>query len=289
MTEQNYQEVTVSAQDGLKLYYRDYNQSGNDKTPLLCLHGLTRNSKDFHDFASHFCKERRIISVDVRGRGQSEYDATYMNYQIPTYVNDVLHILASTNIHHVIAVGTSMGGLITMGMAMARPGVLKAAALNDIGPEINPAGLARIGQYAGKTGYVSNWDEAAGVIKMINQDFFPDYTQEDWMKFARNTFAEKEDGTIVPDYDANIGRAMAESKTTVAPEALWAMFQGLCAIPVLAIRGETSDILAPETLDKMHEVHPNLTKAIIPNRGHAPDLTEKTSIEFMENFLKNLS
>ncbi|WP_138379162.1 alpha/beta fold hydrolase [Luteithermobacter gelatinilyticus] len=283
--QKGYEERYVTTQDGLRLYYRDYNPTASNKTPLLCLHGLTRNSSDFHDLACHFSAERRIISPDMRGRGRSDYDPNYMNYQIPTYVNDVMHLLAAANVHQVISVGTSMGGLITMGLAAARPALLKGVVLNDIGPEINPEGIARISGYVGKTATLRSWPAAVNILKTLNEPFFPDYDAADWMKFARNTFVEKEDGSIVANYDMKIGTAIKESDTAAVPADLWPLFEGLGALPTLVLRGEKSDILSAETLSAMAERHPMMTAVTISLRGHAPDLGEPESLVALRTFV----
>ncbi|MBL4612505.1 MAG: alpha/beta hydrolase [Emcibacter sp.] len=286
--EQIFQEKYYHSQDGLKLYYRDYNSANSPKTPLLCLHGLTRNSKDFDRFARHYAPHYRVISLDTRGRGQSAYDPTYANYNVPIYVQDVLTFLAHEKLDRVIAVGTSMGGLISMTIGALQPDVLKGIILNDIGPEINPKGLERISSYVGKGEILKNWQQAIDLVKLINGPMFPDYDEADWSLFTHNTFREREDGSITTDYDPAIGTAIQESAENAVPVDLWPLFASLSPIPILTLRGEDSDILSDETLERMAREHPLLTKVTVPNRGHTPDLAEDISLRGIDKFITQL-
>ncbi|VAW06576.1 D-2-hydroxyglutarate dehydrogenase [hydrothermal vent metagenome] len=284
----DFQEKYYYSQDGLRLYYRDYNQGNSDKTPLLCLHGLTRNVRDFNKFARHFSAEYRVICLDMRGRGNSEYDPDYMNYQIPTYAQDVLTFLEHEGLEQVIAVGTSMGGLIAMVVGVMRPDVMKAIILNDIGPEIDPKGIERIAGFVGNGASFQGWPEAVAAMKVTNAALFPDYSDEDWEIFTQNSFREQKDGTIIADYDQNIGTAMRENAENAIPVDLWTMFKALTPIPIMTLRGENSDILAPETLAKMAREYAEFTSLTVPNRAHTPDLGEKITLEETANFIKGL-
>jgi len=283
-----FQEKYYRSPDGLKLYYRDYNSGNMDSTPLLCLHGLTRNSKDFDRFACHFSRERRVISLDIRGRGKSDYDPDHRNYQIPVYVQDVLSFLAHEDIQQILAVGTSMGGLISMALGAVRPDIFKAIILNDIGPEIDPKGIARIAGFVGNGARFQNWQQVINGVKIISGQLFPDYTAADWARFAQNSFRTQEDGSIIADYDPAIGKAMKEAEENIAPVDLWPLFTALGQIPILTLRGENSDILSPETLDKMAELHPKFTKLTVPNRAHTPDLSEDVSVQVISSFINSL-
>ncbi len=278
--------------DGLKLYYRDYNAGSSDKTPLLCLHGLTRNSKDFDRFAAHFASgqgvKRRVISLDIRGRGKSEYDPDYKNYQIPTYVQDVLAFLAHEKITQVTAVGTSMGGLISMAIGAMNSDIFNGIILNDIGPEIDPKGIERISGFVGNGHILQNWPQAISGVKILNGWLFPDYSDAQWEMFARNSFREQKDGTIVADYDPAIGKAMKETAESTISIDLWPMFAAINHIPVLTLRGEDSDILSSQTLLKMARNHPAFTALTVPNRAHAPDLFENISLKTIDKFINSL-
>lgn len=288
LQDQFFQEKYYSSQDGLKLYYRDYNQGNSDKTPLLCLHGLTRNSKDYDRFARHYSAGQRVISLDIRGRGKSEHDPDYTNYHIPTYAQDVLTFLAHEKLDQVIAVGTSMGGLISMTIGAIKPDVFKAIILNDIGPEIDPKGIKRISAFVGNAIVLKNWQQAIKGVKVINGAMFPDYDTTDWETFARNTFREHEDGTITADYDQAIGTAIRESADNAVPVDLWPMFKSLAQIPIMTLRGEDSDILSRETLDRMAREHPKFTAITVPNRAHTPDLFEDISLREIDKFIGKL-
>jgi len=271
--------------DGLKLYYREYTGGDSGKMPLLCLHGLTRNSKDFDRFARHFMTERSVFSLDIRGRGQSQYDPDYKNYQIPTYVQDVLGFLDDRGLDRVITVGTSMGGLISMGLGVARPEAFGAIILNDIGPDIDPKGIERISGFVGTGIVLADWPQAIAGMKSLTGNLFPDYSAEDWEVFTRNTFRTGPDGTVVADYDQAIGTAIRESGENAVPVDLWPLFAALGKIPVMVLRGENSDILSAETVQKMTEIHPQLTSVTVPNRGHTPDLTEDISLRQIHDFI----
>lgn len=280
-----YAEKYFTSQDGLKLYYRDYNDTQKDATPLLCLHGLTRNSADFHKPSLELSTDRRVIVPDMRGRGKSAYDPDYKNYKVPTYVGDVLSLLISLNLHEVIVIGTSMGGLMAMGLAVAQPTLLKGIVLNDIGPEIDIAGINRIATYVGEPSDITSWDQAALAVKGMNVHAFPDYTDEDWLYFAKCCFSQQDNANITANYDDNIGLAIKESAQSAVPVDIWTLFEAMKEIPTLTIRGETSDILSAETLTKMMRVHNCMDQLILPGRGHAPDLMEPESLRAMREFI----
>lgn len=284
----SFREAYFTAPDGVAIHYRDYDTAASGPTPVLCLHGLTRNARDFEDLAPRLAANRRVIAADMRGRGKSGYDPNYMNYQIPSYVADVLGLLAAANLSKVIVIGTSMGGIIAMMMAALRPDLLAGVVLNDVGPEIDPRGLARIAGYAGKLPPVTTWQDAADQAREINGAAFPDYGPAEWMRFARRIFKQGESGAPQLDYDPGIGVAMRESAKAAAPGDLWALFAALKQVPTLAIRGETSDILSQATFDKMAGVHPAMTRAIISGRGHAPALDEAESLAAIRSFLRLL-
>ncbi len=283
-----FQEKYYNSQDGLKLYYRDYIPDNSDNTPLLCLHGLTRNSKDFDRFARHFQADRRVISLDIRGRGKSQYDPNYKNYDISVYVQDVLALLEHVGLDQVIAVGTSMGGIIAMTLGAIRPDVFKAIILNDIGPEVNPEGIERISGYVGNGIILKDWQQAIAGVKFLCAALFPDYREDDWELFTRNSFREQENGTIIADYDQAIGTAMRESAENTVPNDLWPLFEMLGHIPIMTLRGENSDILSSETLQRMASIHPNFTAVTVKNRAHTPDLNEKISLREIGNFINQL-
>jgi pimeloyl-ACP methyl ester carboxylesterase len=276
------------SRDGLRLYYRDY-EGDTAKAPVLCLHGLTRNSRDFAELAEHIAPARRVIVPDQRGRGRSQYDAQWMNYHPGTYVEDMWTLLSELSIPRVVVIGTSLGGLMAMMMAATRPQQLAAVVLNDIGPEIDPVGVARIQSYAGRLPPVRNWDDAAAQMKMTFGLAFPEYDEQQWRVFARKSFDEGEGGVPRLAADPKIGDAI---RAIPAPpgitQTMWLAFGLLRNLPALALRGATSDLLSAATFERMQQEVPGLVAVTVPNRGHAPQLDEPESLRSIDRFLAGL-
>ena len=279
-----YRERTISAQDGLALYIRDYGDPVADRAPLLCLTGLTRNSADYHAFASARSTDRRVITLDYRGRGRSAYDPDWRKYKPETYVGDIRHVLAATNCHHVVAVGTSLGAMLTMGMGAAMPGALAGAILNDAGPELDPTGIARILDYVGDETAYDDWAAASARVKELFPSL-PITTDDGWRDLAERTFRTREDGKLVYDWDTAIVKNLRVMKEL--PD-LWALFHGLRNVPVLALRGETSDVLSPETFERMGEGMPKLTRVTVPGVGHVPSMEEPEAKQAIDAFLEDV-
>jgi len=277
-----------SSADGLQLYARDY-AGGGDKTPVICIHGLTRNSKDFEDLAPSIAATgRRVIAVDVRGRGRSDHDPQPANYHPGTYAADIVALMAQQMIPQAVFVGTSMGGIITMVLASFAPQAIAAAVLNDIGPELSPVGLARIGGYVGQGKPVESWADAAAYSKTINSSAFPDAPAQEWDRFARRTFREGEDGKPVLDYDPGIALAFKADPDAppVAQPDMWPLFRALTTgRPTLLIRGELSDLVDEAIALKMRNAAPDMAYAEVPRVGHAPMLTEPQAWAAIESFL----
>jgi pimeloyl-ACP methyl ester carboxylesterase len=262
--------------DGLNLFARDYaGASGPAKLPVICIHGLTRNSKDFEEVAPWIASQgRRVLAIDVRGRGRSDRDPNPMNYQLPTYAGDVLALMAHAGVARAVFVGTSMGGLITMTLAAINPAAVAAAALNDVGPELSPVGLARIAGYVGvERKPVESWADAAAYIGSVNGAAFPNATPAFWEAFARRTFRE-DGGKPVLDYDPDIAAPFRQTPTGPAPD-LWPFFTGLATgREALLIRGAISDLIDAEIAGRMREAAPDMAYAEVEGVGHAPMLTE---------------
>ena len=279
-----YQEHHFRAQDDQELYYRDYGAVTAAATPVLCLPGLTRNSIDFHELALHLCTDRRVICPDLRGRGKSAYDTNLANYAPPALLSDIGHLLNVTGCHQVIVIGTSLGGLLAMGMGAARPTALAGVILNDIGPELDPTGVKRISGYAGKTPDAMTLDQAIAYIKQLFGPAFPDFTEEQWQDEAMRSYRQREDRKLVLDYDPAIA-AMASDQDD-SPIDFWPYFRSLAKIPVLAIRGDLSDILSAEVFARMARQKPDLVQLSLPNRGHTPQLVEPACIVAIDGFLE---
>jgi pimeloyl-ACP methyl ester carboxylesterase len=276
-------ERTFTCRDGLRLYYRDYPGPTRSGVTALCLHGLTRNSKDFEELAPRLARTRRVLALDVRGRGRSERDPQAVRYLPPVYAQDAIELLAAAGESRVAVIGTSMGGLLALLLAVARPDAIAGVVLNDIGPVVDPKGIARIAGYVGKGADVRSWEAAADAMKALNAPFFPEFGPADWLRFARRTYREESDGTLRPDYDPAIAEATRSG--SAVPADLWGLYAALAKIPTLAIRGELSDILSDETLDEMARRKPDLEVLRVARRGHAPTLDEPECVAAIEKFL----
>lgn len=288
MTDDGYRSIFTTAQDGLSLHARDYGVRSSARLPIVCLAGLTRNSVDFHDLAlalaNHRHRPRRVVALDYRGRGQSAWDPEWKNYDVRIEVGDVMAQLAALGVEEAVFVGTSRGGLVTMGLAAARPAVIRAAVLNDIGPVIEAKGLIRIRSYVGKLPAPRTMAEAADYLRHISDARFPALAAEDWEVLARGSFVER-DGKLAPSYDPALMKPLASLDLEAALPTLWPLFAGLSAVPVLAIRGEHSDLLTPETLDAMEKAHPALQRWIVPGQGHAPLLRDAPTVNRIAAFV----
>lgn len=281
-----YSEHFHTAPDGVKTYYRHYPAQGRVRHfPVICLHGLTRNSKDFEDVAPVVAAlGREVVAIDVRGRGRSDRDPNPENYQPAKYVEDVIGILSELGWTRIISIGTSMGGLMTMILAARKPDLLEGVILNDIGPELDPKGLERIQSYVGTGNVFESWDAVAEAVREINQPAFPNQTGKAfWLKFARRVAVEREDGKIVLDYDPAIAAPVKEGNAGL-PD-LWPYFDALRPASLLLIRGAITDLLSEETVEKMEARHPDMHTVNIANVGHAPLLTEPDAIEAITEFL----
>jgi pimeloyl-ACP methyl ester carboxylesterase len=279
-----FREGRFTSQDGLALYYRDYGDPLGEALPVVCLAGLTRNSIDFHGFAGRAAARRRVIAFDYRGRGKSQYDPEPARYTPETYLMDVSHLLTATGVEKAIFVGTSLGGILAMALGALRPTAIAGVVLNDIGPELDPKGLARIGGYVGKTTVPADWDMAVTQMKQLFAPAYPDLTEEEWLEQARQAYRTDGDGRLINDYDLNISQALAKQAST--PFDGWALFGTLKDVPVLAIRGALSDLLSADCFDRMAEAKPDLIRVTVPNRGHVPMLTEPECVAALDDFLE---
>ncbi|MGE3143909.1 MAG: alpha/beta fold hydrolase [Hyphomonadaceae bacterium] len=286
-----FEERRIRSADGLSLYVRDYPPvAPMTGAPVFCLHGLTRNSKDFSLVAPRIAAlGRRTLAWDTRGRGQSERDPEPQRYNPAIYVQDALRVLDELAIERAVFIGTSMGGIITMVLAAMAPQRVAGAILNDIGAEIDPAGLRRIAQYVGKTGAVTSWEEAANACKRVNGVAFPDADDAFWMRFAHNTFRARPDGAFEPDYDPAIAASIQPPVSDQPAQELKPYFQALAqAAPVMVVRGALSDLLSPAGVAGMREIDPDLVVAEAPRVGHAPMLEEAEAWDAMLDFLARL-
>lgn len=288
---ESFAERRWTSADGLSLYARDYAAApGQVRLPVIAIHGLTRNSADFGTIAPLIAQTgRRVLAVDVRGRGLSDRAIDPMTYQPATYAQDVLGLMSGLGIEKAVFIGTSMGGLITMAIAAIRSKVVAGAVLNDIGPEVSPVGLGRIASYAGEQVEINNWADAAAYARRLNEVAFPHYTDADWDVFARRVFRIGTEGTPVLDYDPDISVPIRAAGAKALVPNLWPMFGRLArARPVLLVRGETSDLLSAAIAAKMQKRAPKMDLAEVSGVGHAPMLDEPEAKAALFPFLGEL-
>jgi pimeloyl-ACP methyl ester carboxylesterase len=269
--------------DGLRLHARDY-AAGEEEArwPVICLHGLTRNARDFETLAPWIAaRGRRVLAVDVRGRGLSDRDPE-ASYWLPTYADDIRRMAEALGLVRAIFVGTSMGGLITMELANAAPELIGGAIINDVGPVLAAEGLARIGAYVGKAPVFGTWEEAAAYLRAQNEAALPHYGEGDWQRMARRMFREAGDG-IAADYDPAIAAAFGTGPLSADP---WQRWHGLAhGRPVLLVRGGRSDLLTAADATRMVAEHDRARLREVPNVGHAPMLDEPEALVAMGQFL----
>ncbi|MBU2587984.1 MAG: alpha/beta hydrolase [Alphaproteobacteria bacterium] len=269
-----YEDRFWDSSDGLTLHYRNYpGPEGGTALPVLCMHGLTRNARDFAGLADELAATRRVIVPEMRGRGQSDYAPDSDTYTPTTYVADVEKLLAEQGIARFIAIGTSMGGLMTMLMAYAQPGRMAAVVMNDIGPEVDASGLARISGYVGQGRSYPTWVHAARGLADAHSAAAPDYTLDQWLEMAKRTMVVTQNGRIGFDYDMAIAEPFAKPGNA-APPNLWLAFEALRGVPMLLVRGGLSDLLSAETVKQMAARNPAMTTITVPRVGHAPTLDE---------------
>jgi len=284
-----YQDIFYTSQDGLKLYARDYGDRASPGTPVICLPGLTRNSRDFDTLAEHLADRHRVLCPDFRGRGLSAWCDNWSDYTPVHEMMDTLDLMGAAGVGQGIFIGTSRGGLVTMALAAFRPNVIKAAILNDIGPEVDKRGIERIAGYVGLMEPPATWDEAAVKLRVMNEREFPNLSAEEWRAFAKRTFAEQ-DGAPKLDYDPKIGTAMRKGLDAAKGEipTMWPQFASLAQKPVFVIRGENSDLLTKEIVERMEEAGPDVSSLTVKDRGHAPFLDEPEVLAATDTFLARI-
>lgn len=285
-TKRSYKDGSITVVDGLQLHYRDY-PGPSDRPPLLCLHGLTRNSRDFAEFGERYSPAWRVLALDFRGRGSSDYDPVPARYTPLTYAADVIQFLDRLSIEQAVFVGTSLGGLVTMVVAATAPQRIAASILNDVGPEVNTQGLDRILSYVGNDRRFRNWDEAADALASTQSSVFPDYGHGDFVRMAKRNCRE-ENGEIRFDYDMAITEPF-RTKGPVPKVDMWPLFKALGEKPLLVVRGERSDLLSAASLDKMHEAVPTMKSVVVPGVGHAPMLDEPQAVASIDAFLDSIA
>lgn len=280
--------ITYTSSDGLPLYARDYPGAGGPaRLPVICIHGLTRNSLDFDELAPELAaRGRRVLAVDVRGRGHSARDPNPANYVPSVYAGDMVALMRALGLARAVFVGTSMGGLTTMSLAAQRLDLIAAAVLNDIGPVLSTRGLARIAGYAGKPGLFNTWDEAICHVRDVNACAFPSNPDSEWAKWARRAFEQRDDGLLRARYDPCVANGLQNGRLPATSLASRMAFRRLTRHrPVLLVRGALSDLVEPRQLAWMRGAAPGMAYTEVPDVGHAPMLTEPAALEAIHAFL----
>ena len=286
-----FEEITFTARDGLRLYARHYPVgaglgSGSTLRPVVCLAGITRNSRDFHTIATALSTDevrpRAVYTIDTRGRGLSAHDPDWKHYTVPIEMMDVLDFLTLRSLSDVAVIGTSRGGMIAMVMAAAQPSAIGCVVLNDIGPVVDMDGLSRIAGYIGRIPHPQSWADAGRIVRDMNAKQFTRVTEPEWILIARQLFNEK-DGLPAPGYDPKLSNSLSVLDGPLP--VLWPQFEALKRVPVMVLRGENSDILSIATVEEMRRRHPNITAHTVRWEGHAPWLRDRHTITEVAKFL----
>jgi pimeloyl-ACP methyl ester carboxylesterase len=275
------------SKDEVRLHYRDYG-GREDRPPILCIPGLTRNARDFEDIAARLAGDWRVIAVELRGRGDSGYAKDPMSYVPLTYVQDVEALLSELGIERYIAFGTSLGGIVTMLLASTGREKLAGVLLNDVGPEIEPAGLGRIRSYVGKANTWPTWMHAARGVQEGNADVYPRYGVEDWLAMAKRLYRLNSSGRIVLDYDMKIAEPFRVPGNEAGPD-MWRALDALKTVPVLILRGARSDVLSAATAEKMMRRLDRAELVTVPDVGHTPLLTEPEAAAAIDRLLDRVA
>jgi pimeloyl-ACP methyl ester carboxylesterase len=279
----------VTTGDGLKLYVRDYPGPASARLTVLCIPGLTRNSRDFEDFAPHLAQKYRVLCVELRGRGRSEYAEDFHTYQPATYVRDILALLDQLGLKQIAFVGTSLGGIISMIISAVAATRVLGIVINDIGISVDPDGIARIAGYVARGYSGPSWDAAAEALRQLDGKIFPNWQHADWIRMAKRRFVAAPDGTIRHDYDLAIAKAFGDAnQARSSAGSLKPFFMQLGRIPLLALRGGISDVLSQATFDEMKSLQPHMIQCLVPNRGHTPYLDEAEAVTAIDAFLEKL-
>jgi pimeloyl-ACP methyl ester carboxylesterase len=283
--EKRWEDRSWTSGDGLKLHFRDYPASA-ERPPILCLPGLTRNARDFEALAERLAGHWRVICPDMRGRGDSDYARDPMTYTPAHYVADVELLLAAEGITRFVSIGTSLGGLMTMMLAAVNPQRIAGAVINDVGPEIDPVGLARIREYVGQGRSYETWVHAARALQEANRDIYPAWDLPAWLRMAKRCMVIGTGGRITFDYDMNIAEPFeAEQGPAPAPEVMWGIYESIARRPLLVLRGAHSDILSAEVAARMKVRGAAAELVTITGVGHAPTLDEDEAIAAIDRLL----
>jgi pimeloyl-ACP methyl ester carboxylesterase len=283
-----YTDHDVTARDGLRLHLREYGARTAPGLPVVCLPGLARTAADFDALATALAgdpqRPRRVLALDYRGRGLSDHDPNPDNYTIAVELDDVLSVLTARAVESAVLVGTSRGGLIVMALAALRPGIMAGAVLNDIGPVLEPAGLMRIKGYVGHLPVPRDFAEGGEILRQVSAGQFPRLTEADWLAAAQRTWRQ-DGGRLVINYDTGLARALAAYDPAHPLPDMWPQFDALASVPLMVIRGATSDLLSVATVEAMRARRHAMAFLEVPDQGHAPLLAEADTIARIAAFV----
>lgn len=279
---------TVQCLSPAGLHRMAYQTWGDEDNPrvLICVHGVTRVSDDFDQLATSLSEHYRVICPDVVGRGRSDWLRDPRHYLVPQYVSDMVTLIARLDVAQVDWVGTSMGGLIGMGLAALPESPVRKMVLNDIGPHLNFPALTRIGEYIAQDVRFDSFEQGRDYIRKVSAPFGP-HSDAEWDKLARDVLRENNDGRWRRHYDPAIAKGfegLTEEGTQRGEAALWATYDAIRA-PVLLVRGSESDLLTHDTAQAMTERGPRATLVELPGVGHAPTFMHDDQIAFVRRFL----
>lgn len=275
------------SRDGLRLHLRDY-AGRSDRPAILCLHGLTRNARDFEGVAARLSGDWRVVVPEMRGRGESGYARDPMTYVPLTYLQDIDALLGHLQLDRVVVLGTSMGGILAMLLAATEGERVAGALLNDVGPELSPSGMARIRGYVGRQLSHPTWVHAARSLADAQGDMYPDYGMDEWLVMAKRLYRLNSAGRIQLDYDMKIAEPFRVPGNEAGPD-LWPALDALRGKPVALVRGECSDILSAAVAERMAERLPGADLVTVPRTGHAPTLEEPESAAAIDRLLARLA
>jgi pimeloyl-ACP methyl ester carboxylesterase len=284
----SFRDVFCQSADGLKLHAKVVGPDDSTALPVLCLPGLTRTADDFDDIASAIATDskarRKVVAIDYRGRGLSDYDPDPAKYTVPVELGDVLTIAASLGISRAILLGTSRGGLISMALAAAQPQLLAGVVLNDIGPALEIGGLMKIKGYIANPPPRQTWDEAARGLKELFGTVFPSLTDAEWMAWARRAFREKAGGGLERTYDLKLAHTLDGLDPANPLPQVWELFDKLASVPLMLIHGGLSDLLSPQGVRDMVARRSDIDLVEVADQGHAPLLADRPTMERIAAF-----
>jgi pimeloyl-ACP methyl ester carboxylesterase len=275
----------IAASDGLQLHALDYGSppAPSPRLPVVCLPGLSRTAEDFTALATALAKDRRVLALDLRGRGRSGYDPDPKNYKIAVETDDVITVMTALAVGPAIFVGTSRGGLVTMTLATKRLDLFAGVVLNDIGPVVDTAGVLRIKSYVGKLSQPATFEEGADALRAHSDNQFPNLTTADWLAAAKRAWRE-EGGELVVTYDPALTHTLESVSRDKPFPTLWDEFDAMAQVPLLVVHGANSDILSTATVTAMQARRPDMELVVVPDQGHAPLLADARTIEAIAAF-----